>query len=102
MTTVYYAGSDVLAPEPVKCDQIGYPNDDIKGRKMYDNSHFLTIEDAWQSLRSNALAGEQLALNDLTATEAAVAVRLDEARSRFIAAARRSIAIRTALGEGWR
>lgn len=101
MTTVYYAGGDVVAPEPVKCKEPGYPHTDVKGRTMYENSHFETIEEAWAHLRSDALAGEQLALRWLAQAETKAASSIKEARTQFIEASRRSIAIRTALGEGW-
>lgn len=40
----------------VECPDGGYPASDIDGVQIYDNTHFETEKEAWESLRENAEA----------------------------------------------
>lgn len=47
-------------PEPIKtqCEVPGYPNRDVDGRTMYENTHYPTEEQAWAKLEAMAAARE--------------------------------------------
>jgi hypothetical protein len=72
MTTVYFVSSDLIEPEAVECETPGYPGLDSKGRTMFVNSHFATIEKAWEWLRQDADAGVSLWARDLKQAMATV------------------------------
>lgn len=50
MITVYYVDGSLVAPEPVECEKPDYPLRDAKGRVIYENSHYINVEDAWEAL----------------------------------------------------
>ncbi len=57
-----YKGTDGMT-EPVEfeCEVFGYPNLDPTGCTMYENAHFLTIGEAWESIRRSVHAYVKLA-----------------------------------------
>lgn len=52
MITVFYAGK--TGPIPVECETPGWPNRDIDGNTMYDNTHFPTEAEAWKRVLAEA------------------------------------------------
>lgn len=60
MITVWYASDSIDAPEPVECEQPGYPRRDVQGRTMYENSHFGTEAEAWKYLQRSGRVGQEL------------------------------------------
>lgn len=71
MTTVYFVDSSLTEPEAVECAEPGHPNKDAKGRTMFDNSHFATLDKAWAYLQEDANAGLSLWSRDLKQAMAA-------------------------------
>jgi hypothetical protein len=61
MPIVWYASDDAERPEPVQCEEPGYPGRDEHGRVMYRNSHFMSEVDAWAHLLRSGQAGQELA-----------------------------------------
>jgi hypothetical protein len=57
---LWRADRDAARPILVSCPDGEYPASDADGVKIYENSHFEELEDAWQSLENNAAAGVEL------------------------------------------
>lgn len=56
-----YRGADGdIEPIEFKCENFGYPNLTTTGEKMFDNTHFLTEEQAWNSINRSWEAGVHL------------------------------------------
>lgn len=58
MITVFCAGK--TGTVPVECETPGWPNTDIDGNQMYDNTHFLTEAEAWKRVIADADAHVEL------------------------------------------
>lgn len=52
----YTADSDYRRPVPVECEKRGYPNKDATGETQYDNSHFDTEAECWNSIERSMVA----------------------------------------------
>jgi hypothetical protein len=61
MNTVFRADLRTFEVIPVLCENIGYPHRDVNGDIMYENSHFLTEEDAWTQVFVEADSWRELA-----------------------------------------
>jgi hypothetical protein len=48
---VYEARGNMTEPRPVECEKPGYPNVDVDGNTMYENTHFINEDDAWDQLK---------------------------------------------------
>ena len=51
--TVWRGTDGDTAPVAVECQAFGHPNLDSDGRMMFENTHFRTEAEAWQSILSN-------------------------------------------------
>ena len=76
-------------PVPVKTTgpDKRWPFSDADGRKMYDNSHFRTEDEAWKRTRDNARAWQSLeasAYRQAQATLAKVVQQLADAAARVV------------------
>lgn len=76
---VWRGGDGQTEPVAVECEKPGYPNRDVHGDVMYDNTHFLTREQAWDSVRRNVEAWVSIAAGNLT--QAQEALRIAEQRA---------------------
>ncbi len=53
-----YRGTDGdIEPVEMDCEEFGHSNRTTSGDRMYDNTHFRTIEEAWQSILDSVDAG---------------------------------------------
>lgn len=88
---VYFAGE--TEPEPVECEQFGYPHHDVTGRQQYENTHFQTEEEAWRSVLSGSEYAQHFAAQRVKEAERVLAeakeelirsaLRLSEAKAKF-------------------
>lgn len=61
-----YRGSDRdNEPYVLECEEFGYPNRTLCGEPMYENTHFRTEKEAWQSIRASSEAGINLSGSDV-------------------------------------
>lgn len=51
MTTVWRGADSDSAPVRMECERFGHPHKTMTGETMYINTHFLTEEQAWESIR---------------------------------------------------
>ena len=49
----------------MECEKVGYPNLDSEGSTQYENSHFATIEEAWEQIVISVKAGVSLVGRDV-------------------------------------
>jgi hypothetical protein len=61
MITVYRGCDGDDAPFEMQCEEFGFPNRTTCGEIMYSNTHFLTREEAINSIRESAEAGIRFA-----------------------------------------
>jgi hypothetical protein len=76
---VWKGGDNQTEPVAVACEKPGYPNRDVHGDVMYENTHFSTREQAWDSIRRSAEAQVTLGADRLT--DAQQALRIAEQRA---------------------
>lgn len=65
---MYRADSKCSAPVPVECPEPTWPASDADGRTIYVNTHFASIDEAWERLQAEVDAGVSLGccrVNDL-------------------------------------
>lgn len=48
------------SPIPVECPDPKWPNADADGQTIYENTHFVSIEKAWETLQAEVDAGVSL------------------------------------------
>jgi hypothetical protein len=61
MVTVYRIDESGAEPVAVECRTPGYPNRDVSGAVMYDNTHYRTLAEAWGAQMEDAEAQVSLA-----------------------------------------
>lgn len=61
MITVYRGSDGDNEPREMQCEVSGYPQRTTCGERMFENTHFLTRAEAWESIRQSAEAGIKLA-----------------------------------------
>ena len=71
MQTVYRVNctKDQVQIEGTQCETFGYPHRDIDGHEMYENTHFKTKEEAWETLMAERYAGVELSSYSVEARE---------------------------------
>jgi hypothetical protein len=60
MITVWRGSDGDDAPVEMQCKVFGFPNRTSSGEQMYQNTHFRTEAEAWQSILRSAKAGLSL------------------------------------------
>jgi hypothetical protein len=83
------------APVEFQCEEFGWPHKTTTGEQMYENTHFRTIEEAWDNLKKNAEA--QVYLSGQTVNQARY--RLAEAEKHAANAAARYARITRGIWE---
>lgn len=63
-------------PVPCECEVFGYPHITTTGDRMFDNTHFLTREEAWANIERSSRA--QLAMASRSLTDARSTLRKAE------------------------
>ena len=80
-----WVGTDGMdSPRAVKCAAVGYPHRDADGSVQYENTHFDTEAEAWESIRRSAAA--QVELDGAGVEQARVSLREAEGRGAEAAA----------------
>jgi phosphate starvation-inducible protein PhoH len=64
MKTMWRAEADMTAPKQVEAEP--WPGKDADGVSVYTNTHFATVEDAWESLLSERAAHVAIAGRTVT------------------------------------
>lgn len=66
MAMKVYKGTDGMTePLEQECETFGWPNRTTDGEPMYDNTHFATMKEAWDSIRRSVWAGVRLAGDEM-------------------------------------
>lgn len=68
-------------PVELECKEFGYPHETTDGEIMYDNSHFLTKEEAWESIRDSCEAIMYSLAQSITQCESRLVKLREEAAS---------------------
>lgn len=79
---VYKACGSMTEPRAVECEKPGYPNVDAYGVVMYENSHFLTEDEAWKHLEDERKAH----VNNETAAVEYADEKLRDAKEKLVQA----------------
>jgi hypothetical protein len=58
---VFKATDFMTEPLEMECEKFGFPNLDAAGERQYENSHFASIEEAWDQIVKSVKAGISLA-----------------------------------------
>ena len=66
-------------PVEMECDVFGYPEATTSGEIMYENTHFRTKEEAWESIRASCEAGMNLIAGSIKRCEAQLAALHEDA-----------------------
>lgn len=61
MMKVYRGTDGDNEPVEMECEKFGWPNYTMCGEQMFDNTHFMTRDAAWESILDSANAGMELA-----------------------------------------
>jgi len=65
-----YRGNDGdTEPVEMECEEFGYPHNTTCGEEMYDNTHFKTEQEAWDSILKSVKAGVELVGRDIVLAE---------------------------------
>ena len=92
MITCWRGDDGDVEPVVCECEVFGWPNKTADGKPMWKNSHFLTIEEAWESIDQSVKA--QLSLSAAAVEEARA--RLAQAERRMVEAGMRAAAVNAA------
>lgn len=65
MITVWRGTDGDLEPVKMECEAFGYPNYTGTGERMWDNSHFRTEAEAWNSILKSVMAYIALAARNV-------------------------------------
>ncbi len=65
MPTMWKTDHSEFAPIEVECETPEHPHRDADGERIYENTHFLTIEEAWERMLTAASNHEIWRLQDV-------------------------------------
>ena len=77
--TCWRADGDDHEPVACQCEVFGYPHHTVDGHKMYENTHFLSREEAWEKIQRNIEAHGQGVADRLEEAQAALVKRREDA-----------------------
>lgn len=70
---IRWRATDALPyPVAVECEQVGYPHKDANGDVQYNNTHFDSEDEAWESCRRSAEAFVNLTAREVRRLEHAL------------------------------
>lgn len=91
---MWRADTDEWRAIQVVCPDGLYPHSDIDGKKIYENTHFETPEQAWRCLSDECNAWLQLTINRLNNLEK----RIETTRAEVVEASKAVVVVRKRMG----